>query len=121
MQADIKDWNEHLSSAEKNLVGNILLGFAQTECAVSDYWTTMVTKWFPKHEIKQMAMMFGSQETIHATAYSYLNESLGLEDLEAFLHEPAIADKFEFLTKTSADWTHKDLATNPQARKEVAR
>ena len=121
MQADIKDWNEHLSSAEKNLVGNILLGFAQTECAVSDYWTTMVTKWFPKHEIKQMAMMFGSQETIHATAYSYLNESLGLEDFEAFLHEPAIADKFEFLTKTSADWTHKDLATNPQARKEVAR
>lgn len=121
MQADIKDWNEHLSSAEKNLVGNILLGFAQTECAVSDYWTTMVTKWFPKHEIKQMAMMFGSQETIHATAYSYLNESLGLEDFEAFLHEPSIADKFQFLTQTSADWTHTDLETNSEARKEVAR
>jgi ribonucleoside-diphosphate reductase beta chain len=81
----------------------------------------MVTKWFPKHEIKQMAMMFGSQETIHATAYSYLNESLGLEDFEAFLHEPAIAEKFEFLTATSADWTHEDLQTNPIARKEVAR
>ena len=65
MQGDIKDWNENLSPAEKNLVGNILLGFAQTECAVSDYWTGMVTKWFPKHEIKQMAMAFGSQETIH--------------------------------------------------------
>ena len=121
MQGDIKDWNENLSEEEKNLVGNILLGFAQTECAVSDYWTTMVTKWFPKHEIKQMAMMFGSQETIHATAYSYLNESLGLEDFEAFLHEPAIAEKFEFLTATSADWTHMDLQTNPDARKEVAR
>ncbi len=121
MQGDIKDWNENLSEEEKNLVGNILLGFAQTECAVSDYWTTMVTKWFPKHEIKQMAMMFGSQETIHATAYSYLNESLGLEDFEAFLHEPAIAEKFEFLTATSADWTHTDLQTNPDARKEVAR
>ena len=121
MQGDIKDWNEHLSSAEKNLVGNILLGFAQTECAVSDYWTGMVTKWFPKHEIKQMAMAFGSQETIHATAYSYLNETLGLEDFAAFLHEPATAEKFEFLTATTADWTHKDLATNPEARKEVAR
>ncbi len=87
---------ENLATHEKNLVGNILLGFAQTECAVSDYWTTMVTKWFPKHEIKQMAMMFGSQETIHATAYSYLNETLGLENFEAFLHEPAIAEKFEF-------------------------
>lgn len=121
MQGDIKDWNENLNTPEKNLVGNILLGFAQTECAVSDYWTGMVTKWFPKHEIKQMAMMFGSQETIHATAYSYLNESLGLEDFEAFLHEPAIAEKFEYLTATSADWTHEDLASNSKAREEVAR
>ena len=121
MQGDIKDWNEHLSPAEKNLVGNILLGFAQTECAVSDYWTGMVTKWFPKHEIKQMAMAFGSQETIHATAYSYLNETLGLEDFAAFLHEPATAEKFEFLTATSADYTYEDLAKNPNAREEVAR
>lgn len=121
MQGDVKDWNEHLNISEKNLVGNILLGFAQTECAVSDYWTQYVTAWFPKHEIKQMAMMFGSQETIHATAYSYLNETLGLEDFEAFLHEPAIAEKFEYLTATTADWTHEDLLVNPEARKEVAR
>jgi len=121
MQGDVKDWNETLSPEEKNLVGNILLGFAQTECAVSDYWTTMVTKWFPKHEIKQMAMMFGSQETIHATAYSYLNETLGLEDFAGFLHEPAIADRFEFLMNTEADWTFEDLQDNPKARKQVAR
>ncbi len=121
MQGDVKDWNERLTPAEKNLVGNILLGFAQTECAVSDYWTNMVTDWFPKHEIKQMAMMFGSQETIHATAYSYLNETLGLEDFEAFLHEPTMADKFDLLTSTSADYTHEDLAENATARKEVAR
>jgi ribonucleoside-diphosphate reductase beta chain len=121
MQGDIKDWNENLNESEKNLVGNILLGFAQTECAVSDYWTGMVTKWFPKHEIKQMAMMFGSQETIHATAYSYLNESLGLDDFEAFLHEPAIAEKFEYLTAVSSDWTYEDLEQNPTARQEVAR
>ena len=121
MQGDVKDWKESLKPHEKHLVGNILLGFAQTECAVSDYWTGMVTKWFPKHEIKQMAMMFGSQETIHATAYSYLNETLGLEDFEAFLHEPSIANRFEFLMKTSADYTYEDLQTNPTARIEVAR
>ena len=121
MQSDIKDWNENLSVSEKNLVGNILLGFAQTECAVSDYWTTMVTEWFPKHEIKQMAMMFGSQETIHATAYSYLNESLGLEDFEAFLHEPATAERFENLAGVSNKYTYEDLKSNPEARKEVAR
>ena len=47
MQGDVKDWKEKLTDEEKNLVGNILLGFAQTECAVSDYWTQKVVGWFP--------------------------------------------------------------------------
>jgi len=97
MSGDVKDWNEKLTKAEKNLVGNILLGFAQTECAVSDYWTQKVVSWFPKHEIKQMAMMFGSQETIHAVAYSYLNETLGLENFEAFLQDEATMERFNNL------------------------
>ena len=101
MSSDVKDWNEKLTDSEKNLVGNILLGFAQTECAVSDYWTQKVVSWFPKHEIQQMAMMFGSQETIHAVAYSYLNETLGLENFEAFLHEPATAERFDNLVAYS--------------------
>ena len=108
-------------SSRKKFSRKYTLGFAQTECAVSDYWTGMVTKWFPKYEIQQMAMMFGSQETIHAVAYSYLNETLGLEDFEAFLHEPATADKFDLLMNTSADYTHEDLAKNENARQEVAR
>jgi ribonucleoside-diphosphate reductase beta chain len=121
MQGDVKDWNENLSQSEKNLVGNILLGFAQTECAVSDYWTGMVSKWFPKHEIKQMAMIFGSQETIHATAYSYLNETLGLEDFKAFLHEPSIAQKFEYLLETNYEYSYNDLSESAEARRDVAK
>ena len=97
MSGDVKDWNESLNDKEKSLVGNILLGFAQTECAVSDYWTQKVVGWFPKHEIQQMAMMFGSQETIHAVAYSYLNETLGLEDFEAFLQDEATMARFNNL------------------------
>ena len=97
MSGDVKDWNEKLTDSEKNLVGNILLGFAQTECAVSDYWTQKVVGWFPKHEIQQMAMMFGSQETIHAVAYSYLNETLGLENFEAFLQDEATMQRFNNL------------------------
>ena len=103
MSGDVKDWNEKLNEKEKHLVGNILLGFAQTECAVSDYWTQKVVSWFPKHEIQQMAMMFGSQETIHAVAYSYLNETLKLEDYEAFLHEPATAERFDNLVAYNGD------------------
>jgi len=121
MQGDVKDWNENLTPSEKNLVGNILLGFSQTECAVQDYWSTFVTRWFPKHEIKQMAICFGSSETVHATAYSYLNETLGLEDFDAFMHEPTISNKFEMLTETTNNWTHEDLASNAEARQEVGR
>jgi ribonucleoside-diphosphate reductase beta chain len=97
MSGDVKDWNEKLTDGERNLVGNILLGFAQTECAVSDYWTQKVVSWFPKHEIRQMAMIFGSQETIHAVAYSYLNETLGLENFEAFLQDEATMQRFDNL------------------------
>ena len=56
-----------------------------------------------------MAMMFGSQETIHAVAYSYLNETLKLEDYEAFLHEPATADRFDNLVAYSGD-SHVGIA-----------
>ena len=121
MQSDVKDWNEKLSPEEKHLVGNILLGFAQTECAVSDYWTQYVTAWFPKHEIKQMAMMFGSQETIHATAYSYLNETLGLDDFEGFMHEPSMAERFENLSSVKAGYTPEILSDHGFARKDVAK
>src|SRR6056300_1174888 len=60
-----------------------------------------------------MAMMFGSQETIHAVAYSYLNETLGLENYEAFLHEPATAQRFDNLVAyggTSSVGIGKSLA-----------
>jgi ribonucleoside-diphosphate reductase beta chain len=121
MQADLKDWNEKLLPHEKNLVGNILLGFAQTECAVGDYWTEMVNRWFPKWEIKEMAKAFGYFETIHARAYSYLNETLKLENFEAFLHEPTTSAKFEMLVETKNEYTHKDLINSVEARKDVAR
>ena len=60
MSGDVKDWNEKLTPEEKSLVGNILLGFAQTECAVSDYWTQNVVSWFPKHEIQQICLLYTS-------------------------------------------------------------
>lgn len=121
MQSDVKDWKENLSEAEKHLVGNILLGFAQTETQVGGYWSRLVPQWFPKPEIKQMALAFAFFETIHAVAYSYLNETLGLDDFDAFLHEPTLSARFDLLAGTKNDYTHEDLKKNPEARKDVAR
>lgn len=97
MQKDISDWKSELTVEEKSVVGQILKGFFQSETQIADYWSTYVTHWFPVPEIRMMAMTFGAFETIHAVAYSYLNEVLHLEDYEAFLHDPTIMNKLEVL------------------------
>ena len=80
MMSDLNDWNSNLTETEKNIIGSILKGFAQTETVVNDYWSGLVTKWFRKPEVIMMATTFGAFETIHAEAYSLLNETLGLEN-----------------------------------------
>ena len=97
MQKDISDWKNELTVEEKSVIGQILKGFFQSETQIADYWSTYVTNWFPIPEIRMMAQTFGAFETIHAVAYSYLNEVLHLEDYEAFQHDPSIMDKLEML------------------------
>ena len=97
MANDVSDWNSNLSDTEKNVVGAILKGFAQTETVVNDYWTGLVTSWFRKPEVIAMATTFGAFETIHAEAYSLLNEQLGLDNFAEFLEDESTAAKIEAL------------------------
>ena len=97
MMSDVNDWKQNLTEAEKNIVGSILKGFAQTETVVNDYWSNLVTKWFRKPEIIAMAVTFGCFETIHAEAYSLLNEELGLDDFSEFLEDETTMAKIETL------------------------
>ena len=97
MMSDLTDWNSNLNATEKNIIGSILKGFAQTETVVNDYWSGLVTKWFRKPEVIMMATTFGSMETIHAEAYSLLNETLGLDDFSEFLEDETTMAKIENL------------------------
>ncbi|QQO91688.1 ribonucleotide reductase, beta subunit [Flavobacterium phage vB_FspM_immuto_3-5A] len=97
MSQDVTDWNSNLKPHEKNLIGGILKGFAQTETVVNDYWTSLVTKWFRKPEIIAMATTFGAFETIHAEAYALLNEQLGLDNFAEFLEDESTAAKIQAL------------------------
>ena len=97
MMSDLNDWNANLNESEKNIIGSILKGFAQTETIVNDYWSGLVTKWFRKPEIIMMATTFGAFETIHAEAYSLLNETLGLDNFSEFLEDEATMAKIENL------------------------
>ncbi len=100
MSSDINDWKQILSETEKNVIGHILKGFTQSEVFIQEYWGSLISKWFKKPEIQMMAATFSAFESIHAVSYAYLNQSLGLEDFEAFLHEPTAKAKIDRLIIT---------------------
>jgi ribonucleoside-diphosphate reductase beta chain len=100
MASDINDWKLKLNDGERAVIGHILKGFTQSEVFIQEYWSQMVGKWFKKPEIQMMAATFSSFESIHAVSYAYLNQSLGLEDFAAFLHEPTAKAKIDRLIGT---------------------
>lgn len=109
LASDINDWKMNLSPGDKNVIGNILKGFTQSEVFIQEYWGSMVSKWFKKPEIQMMAATFSAFESIHAVSYAYLNQSLGLEDFSAFLHEPTAKAKIDRLILTKGK-TKEEIA-----------
>jgi ribonucleoside-diphosphate reductase beta chain len=103
LASDLNDWKLKLNEPEKNLIGNILKSFAQTEVHVNDYWSTKLSIWFPKPEIQAMARCFADFESIHAEAYARLNEELGLDDFQAFLEDETSRSKIERLVELPGD------------------
>lgn len=109
MNSDIIDWDVRLSEAEKSVISRTLNGFVQTEVLIEDYWKVKVSRWFKKPEIQAMAATFANMETIHAAAYAYLQETLGMHDFGAFLHEPTAKAKIDRLIQAK-NKTHEDIA-----------
>lgn len=103
LASDLNDWKLKLNESEKNLIGNILKSFAQTEVHVNDYWSTKVSVWFPKPEVQAMARVFADFESIHAEAYARLNEELGLDDFKAFLEDEVSKAKIDRLVETPSE------------------
>ena len=103
LASDINDFKLKLTDSEKNLIGNILKSFAQTEVHVNDYWSSKVTQWFPKPEIVAMGSTFGAFEAIHAEAYARLNEELGLDNFQAFLEDEIAKAKIDRLVEINSE------------------
>ena len=103
LASDLNDWRLNLNESEKNLIGNILKSFAQTEVHVNDYWSSKISQWFPKPEVVAMASSFGAFEAIHAEAYARLNDELGLDNFQAFMEDEASRNKIERLLETPSE------------------
>ena len=103
LASDLNDWRLNLNESEKNLIGNILKSFAQTEVHVNDYWSSKISQWFPKPEVVAMVSAFGAFEAIHAEAYARLNDELGLDNFQAFMEDEASRNKIERLLETPSE------------------
>lgn len=100
MSSDVNDWKLNLSDVERQILGSTLKGFTQAEIFIEDYWASKVSRWFKKPEIQMMAHTFGAFESIHAISYSYLEETLGIQDYKSFLSEPTAKAKIDRLVNT---------------------
>ncbi len=110
LASDISDWKSTLTEAEKSVLGGVLKGsFVNAEIFIEDYWSNKVANWFKHPEIQMMANTFAAFESIHAVSYAYLNQSLGLEDFEAFLQEPVAKAKIDRMMETKGK-TKEDIA-----------
>lgn len=104
LSADVRDWQHNTSQAERDLIIGILRGFTSTELGIGCYWGDKVCQMTPKPEVHAMARMFSAFEQIHAAAYNYLSDTLGINEFEEFLSDPIAQQKVEkFFQNCSSD------------------
>ena len=95
MEGDLRDWQFNSTPDERAVIAGILKGFVSAELGIGCYWADKVCSIFPKPEIQAMARAFSFFETIHAAAYSYLNDVLGLKEYEEFINDPVAYSKID--------------------------
>lgn len=103
MEGDLRDWQFNSTPDERAVIAGILKGFVSAELGIGCYWANEVCRIFPKPEIQAMARAFSFFETIHAAAYSYLNDVLGLKDYEEFINDPIACSKIDTFFQNYSD------------------
>lgn len=100
VDSDLMQYNTEFTEAEKHGINTVLKLFTTYETSVGDYWSDVVYRHFPKHEVRMMAQIFSAMECEHALFYDKLNEALGLSNEEfytSFLKEPEMKKRMDFI------------------------
>ncbi len=111
MTEDIQDWKHNLTANEKHLLTQIFRFFTQADVEVGGCYMDHYIHRFKPIEVKMMLMAFANMETVHMHAYSYLMNTVGMEDGEysAFLQYKEMKDKYDYMKRFNSD-SHEDLA-----------
>ena len=95
LESDLRDWQHNISESERKLIAGVLRGFTSAELGIGCYWGETVCRIFAKPEVHAMARIFSAFEQIHAAAYNYLSDTLGLNEFEEFISDPVAKNKVE--------------------------
>lgn len=104
---DVQDYKVGVTDAERTAFTRVILGTAQIEVKVKDFWTK-IGELFGHYEISQVGITFGESEERHFDAYSHILEILGLNELFEQIDDiPVLRDRYNYLGKVMS----KDVNT----------
>ena len=99
MHEDVKDWNQKLSPAEKNLLIQIFRLFTQSDVDVGAGYFDKYIPLFKKPELRMMMGSFANIESVHQHAYSLLLDTVGMPESEykAFAKYEEMSAKHDYI------------------------
>ena len=105
MADDVKDWNNNITDAERNLLMQIFRFFTQGDIEVNECYMKEYSQIFEPTEVKMMLSAISNMETVHIAAYAHLLDTIGIPEVEyeAFLKYKEMKDKYDFLQKFKCD------------------
>ncbi|MBF8246960.1 MAG: ribonucleotide-diphosphate reductase subunit beta [Rickettsia sp.] len=108
---DVKDWKHNISPGEKHLLTQIFRFFTQADIEVNNCYMKHYSQVFGPTEIQMMLSAFSNIETVHIAAYSYLLDTIGMDEVEyqAFLKYKEMKDKYDYMQQFGVE-TKEDIA-----------
>ena len=118
---DVKDWNERLSGAEKNLLTQIFRFFTQGDVDVAKGYVEEFMPIFPAPELRMMMASFANMEAVHTHAYSLLLDTVGMPEAEyqAFYEYQEMLDKHCYVESFAP--TSEVYRTKEERLREIAK
>lgn len=112
MADDVKDWNNNLTDAERNLLTQIFRFFTQSDIEVNNCYMRHYMNVFGPTEVLMMLVAFSNMETVHVAAYSHLLDTIGMPEVEyeAFFNYTEMKDKYDYMHQFNTD-TKEGIAT----------
>lgn len=111
LATDVFDWKHRLTDSERHLITQILRFFTQGDVDIGQAYLDNYIPVFKNEEIRMGLVANAGMESIHAHAYSYLIDSLGLPEVEyrAFQKYEEMKAKHDYLESVKVD-SKEDIA-----------